>query len=293
MAFGPLRCRGHVLPVDERVLLMGVLNVTPDSFSDGGVYVAPATAVQRAITMVEEGADLIDIGAESTRPGADPVDAAEEWRRLEPVLHELSRRLTVPISIDTTKADIAQRALDAGAAMINDVSGLQADPRMARTVAGANAGVVLMHRRGTPKTMQSLTQYDDVVEEVRAALAERLTAAQEAGIALDGILLDPGIGFGKNLPQNLALLANLERLLTLNRPLLAGPSRKAFIGTLTGRDIAARMPGTAAAVALAVAYGARVVRVHDVGPMRDVVRVAEAIRSARIAEHESATMGDA
>jgi dihydropteroate synthase len=201
--------------------------------------------------------------------------------------------VTVPISVDTTKAAVAQRALDAGAALINDVSGLTADPQMAHTVAAASAGVVLMHRRGTPKTMQSLAQYDDVVEDVRAVLAERLTVAQEAGIAQDGILLDPGIGFGKNLTQNLALLANLERLLTLNRPLLVGPSRKAFIGTLTEREIDARLPGTAAAVALAVAHGAQVVRVHDVGAMRDVVRVAEAIRSARLAEHESATVRNA
>jgi dihydropteroate synthase len=265
------------LPLHTRVHIMGVLNVTPDSFSDGGRYLEPTAAIARVLDIVEEGADLIDIGAESSRPGAHPVAEPEELRRLLPVVKEVCRRIQVPVSIDTTKAEVAQRAMDSGAAIINDVSALRFDPLMAKVVADTGAGLVLMHMQGTPQNMQRAPVYSDVVEEVRSFLAERLEVATEAGIGPDRILLDPGIGFGKNLEHNLTLLGQLGRIPVLGRPLLVGVSRKAFIGHVLGRRVDERLMGTAGAVAAAVLGGARVIRVHDVGPMRDVVRMTEAI----------------
>lgn len=276
-----LKVRGRILPLHDRVHIMGVLNVTPDSFSDGGRYLNPAAAVARAIELVEQGADLLDIGAESSRPGSEPVDEQEELRRLMPVLEEVCKQVTVPISVDTTKATVAQRALDAGATMINDISALRFDPRMGEVVARAGAGLVLMHMQGTPKDMQQAPHYSDVVEDIRVFLKDRMQIAQQSGIKLARILLDPGIGFGKNLHHNLTLLARLDVLTTLGRPLLVGVSRKAFIGRILERPVDERLMGTAAAVAAAVLKGARVVRVHDVQQMRDVVRIAEAIHSCR------------
>ena len=261
----------------DRPLVMGVLNVTPDSFSDGGRFLEPDAAVKHALEMVEEGADVIDIGAESSRPGAEPVPEEEELRRLIPVVREVFRRVEVPVSVDTTKAAVARRALDAGAAIINDISALQDDPAMAAVVAEAGAGLVLMHRQGTPKTMQQAPRYGDVVADVREFLRERMQAAGRAGIAADHILLDPGIGFGKNLSHNLALLARLEELRPLGRPILVGVSRKSFIGEALDRKAGDRLMGTAAAVAAAVLRGARMVRVHDVRAMKDVVRMVDAI----------------
>lgn len=268
--------RGRRLVLD-RPLIMGVLNVTPDSFSDGGHYLEPDAAVKHALEMVEEGADVIDVGAESSRPGAEPVPEEEELRRLIPVVREICRRVAVPVSVDTTKAAVARQALDAGAAIINDISALQADSAMASAVAEAGAGLVLMHRQGTPKTMQQDPRYGDVVAEVREFLRERMQAAGRAGIAADHILLDPGIGFGKNLSHNLALLARLDELRPLGRPILVGVSRKSFIGEVVGRRTGDRLMGTAAAVAVAVLRGARMVRVHDVRAMKDVVRMVDAI----------------
>ena len=275
-----LRLRNSCFDLSTHVHLMGILNVTPDSFSDGGLYVDVSTAVQHAIRMVEEGADLIDIGAESTRPSATPVDEAEELRRLLPVVREVCRRVTVPVSIDTTKATVAERALDLGATLINDVSALRSDPGMPAVVARSGAGIVLMHMRGTPQTMQQAPAYDDVVSEIRAFLRERVQFACEAGIETDRILLDPGIGFGKNLGHNVTLLAHLDAFTSLERPLLVGVSRKAFLGTLSGQNVEHRMTATAAAVTAAVLGGARMVRVHEVAAMRAVVRVAEAVRNA-------------
>lgn len=271
-----LRARELEIPL-SRVLIMGVLNVTPDSFSDGGRFLDPREALAQAETMVEEGADLLDLGAESTRPGSEPVDDTEELGRLMPVIEALAPRIAVPLSVDTTKAGVAQRALDAGACIINDISALGFDPGMAQLVARSGAGVVLMHMQGTPQTMQRAPQYDDVVSEVRAFLATRMAAALEAGIHPDQILLDPGFGFGKTVAHNLTLLAHLEELATLGRPVLAGVSRKAFIGQVLAREVGDRLMGTAAAVALAVERGARLVRVHDVGAIRDVVRMTEAV----------------
>ena len=274
----PLKARAYSLPLHSRVHLMGILNVTPDSFSDGGRFLAPDAAVAHALAMVEAGADIIDIGAESTRPGSTPVNEQEEIRRLIPVIGEVCRRVTVPVSVDTTKASVAKLALEAGAAIINDVSALRNDSAMGTVVAEAGAGLVLMHAQGTPQTMQQAPAYHDVVAEVRQFLAERVRTALEFNISPAQIMLDPGIGFGKNLDHNLTLLAHIPELVSLGYPLLVGVSRKAFIGQVLGRPVGQRMMGTAAASAMAILGGARVIRVHDVGAIRDVVTMIEAIR---------------
>jgi dihydropteroate synthase len=268
-----------VLPLNDRVHIMGILNVTPDSFSDGGRYVTPDAAVAHALSMVEQGADLLDIGAESSKPGAVPIDEEEERRRLIPIVRAVCRQTAIPVSIDTTKASIAEEALNVGAALINDISALRFDTHMADVVAKSGAGLILMHMHGTPQTMQQIAQYTDVVSEVRQFLQARLDAAKEAGIPPDRILLDPGIGFGKNCQHNAALLSQLDAFHTLGRPIVVGVSRKSFIGKILDRPIHERLMGTAAAVAVAVMKGARIVRVHDVAPIRDVVRMVEAMRS--------------
>ncbi|TAJ07134.1 MAG: dihydropteroate synthase [Nitrospirae bacterium] len=275
---GHLKAREYFLPLQRRVHLMGILNVTPDSFSDGGRFLAPDAAVAHVLDMVEAGADMIDIGAESTRPGAEPVDEPEEIRRLIPVVREVCRRITVPVSVDTSKASVARLALEAGAAIINDISALRNDSRMGTVVAESGAGLVLMHRQGTPLTMQQAPAYHDVVAEVRQFLADRVRTALECGISPAQIMLDPGIGFGKNLQHNLTLLARMSELVSLGYPVLVGVSRKAFIGQLLGRPIEQRVMGTAAASTMAILGGARVVRVHDVGEIRDVVTMVDAIR---------------
>jgi dihydropteroate synthase len=277
---GRVTLRGGVLSLAERVHVMGILNVTPDSFSDGGRYVDADAACAHAMAMIEQGADLLDIGAESSKPGAVAIDEEEERRRLLPIVRELCRRTTIPLSIDTTKAAIAEEALDAGAALINDISALRFDPRMASVVARSGAGVILMHMQGTPATMQRTASYTYVVEDVRAFLAARLEVAQQAGIPRDRILLDPGIGFGKNCKHNVTLLNHLDAFQTLGRPIVVGVSRKAFLGKILGRTIDERLMGTAGAVAVAIMKGARVVRVHDVAPIRDVVKILEAIMSS-------------
>jgi len=277
---GRVTLRGGVLSLAERVHVMGILNVTPDSFSDGGRYVDADAACAHAMAMIEQGADLLDIGAESSKPGAVAIDEEEERRRLLPIVRELCRRTTMPLSIDTTKAAIAEEALDAGAALINDISALRFDPRMASVVARSGAGVILMHMQGTPATMQRTASYTYVVEDVRAFLAARLEVAQQAGIPRDRILLDPGIGFGKNCEHNVTLLNHLDAFQTLGRPIVVGVSRKAFLGKILGRTIDERLMGTAGAVAVAIMKGARVVRVHDVAPIRDVVKIVEAIMSS-------------
>jgi dihydropteroate synthase len=261
----------------DRPLLMGIVNVTPDSFFDGGQYYDPQRAVAHALRLVAEGADLLDIGAESTRPGALPVDEHEERRRLLPVVTAVARAVSVPISVDTSKAEVARAALDAGAVMVNDVTALRGDRAMVDVVAEAGAGLVVMHMQGIPETMQQAPHYDDVVGDVAQFLAERSRFAMDHGIERDRIVLDPGIGFGKTLTHNLDLLANLHAFTELGFPLLVGPSRKGFIGQLTHQSVDARAWGTAAVIALAVQQGARILRVHDVGPMRDVVSVADAV----------------
>jgi len=268
--------KGQRLGLD-RPLLMGIVNVTPDSFFDGGQFCDPQRAVAHALRLVEEGADLLDIGAESTRPGALPVDVQEERRRLVPVVAAVAKAVSVPISVDTSKSEVARAAIDAGAIMVNDVTALRGDSAMVDVVAQAGAGLVLMHMQGTPDTMQHAPRYDDVVGEVAQFLAERIRFAIDHGVAKDRIVVDPGIGFGKTLGHNLDLLANLRVFTELGYPLLVGPSRKGFIGQLTDQSVEARGWGTAGVVALAVEQGANILRVHDVGPMKDVAKVAVAI----------------
>ncbi len=271
----------RVIGLNERPLLMGIVNVTPDSFSDGGRYHDREAAVAHAVRLAGEGADLLDIGAESTRPGAMPIDAAEELRRLIPVVTAVAKAVSVPISVDTSKASVAKAAIEAGAVIVNDVTALRGDPAMVDVVAKSEAGVVLMHMQGTPQTMQQAPQYEDVIEEIAAFLSERAEHAIHHGVMKNRIILDPGIGFGKVLVQNLDLLAQLPRFVQLDYPLLVGPSRKSFIGQLTGQPVHAREWGTAAVVALAVEQGAAILRVHDVAAMRDVVTVASAIARHR------------
>lgn len=259
---------------------MGVLNVTPDSFSDGGLFVDPERALDQARRMTEEGADLIDIGGESTRPGAASVSEREELRRVLPVIRLLRRKLPVPISIDTTKAAVAAAALDAGAEIVNDVSAGSGDREMIPLIARTGAGIVLMHRRGTPRTMQRQPRYRDVVAEVRRTLAERIEIALAAGIRRESIAVDPGIGFGKTVDHNLALLAGIQELVGLGVPVVVGVSRKSFLGEILGVAVQDRVEGTLAASLIAVAGGARVIRVHDVLPTVRALRVAEAIWSA-------------
>ena len=260
--------------------LMGVLNATPDSFSDGGRFADPGAAEARALAMAEEGADLVDVGGESTRPGAEPVPVEEEIRRVVPVVERLrARGFPLPVSVDTSKPEVARAALDAGADLVNDVAGLAA-PGMAELVAARGVPAVIMHTRGTPADMASRAVYVDVVEEVAAELGQALARAERAGVRRERVLLDPGIGFAKTAAQSVALLAGLPRLRALGCPLLVGPSRKSFIGRISGAGVEERLPGTLAAVAACVLAGAEIVRVHDVAPARQAALVAAAIRDA-------------
>lgn len=282
-----LDCREFRLPLGVRTLVMGVLNVTPDSFSDGGRCLDPGVAIARAREMVAEGADLIDIGGESSRPGAEPVPAEEELRRVLPVIERLvapsasgGDALTVPISIDTTKAEVAEAAIKAGARLINDITALRGDPpstAMAEVAARAGLPVILMHMHGTPRTMQRNPMYSDVIQEISAFFAERLKAAEQAGIRPDQIVLDPGIGFGKTAAHNLEILRRLAEFRTLGRPVMVGPSRKSFIGQMLNLPVEERMEGTAAAVTVSIMHGASLVRVHDVRAMVRVARLTDAI----------------
>ena len=280
-----------------RPLVMGILNVTPDSFSDGGQHLDTARAVARARQMLAEGADIIDVGGESTRPGAPAVSAAEELRRVLPVIEQLIQELEgeppgkpiggavrqephPPIlSIDTTKALVANRALAAGARLINDVSALQQDPEMLPVVREFGAGVVLMHRQGTPATMQQNPHYSDVVREVREFLGERIEFALARGVKKTQIAVDPGLGFGKSVEHNRQLVAGLEQFRSLDCPILVGASRKSFIGQLLNRPVSERLAGSLAVAAWAVAHGARIVRTHDVAATVDVVRLIAAVQA--------------
>lgn len=265
-----------------RPLVMGVLNVTPDSFSDGGKFSTPSAAVDRAFQMVGEGADLLDVGGESTRPGSDPVSAEEELRRVLPVIERLAGRVGVPISIDTCKSEVAAAAVKAGAAIVNDVSGGRLDPEMAWTVAETRAHWILGHLRGTPKDMQQDPVYTDVVAEVGDELMALAAVAEEKGVAADAILVDPGIGFGKSLEHNLSLLKHLDELVARRRPVCIGTSRKGFLGKLLGgAPPEDRLEGTAATTALAVAAGVAIIRAHDVKAISRVVAVAAAVTNAR------------
>ena len=259
---------------EKRTLVMGIVNATPDSFSDGGAY----DPLAHGLKLAEEGADILDVGGESTRPGAAAVEVAEERRRTEPVIRELARRTALPLSIDTRKAEVAAAALDAGAEIINDVSGLSHDPAMGRAARGA--ALCLMHMRGTPADMQSRAAYDDVVAEVEQELVEALARARAAGVPEERIALDPGLGFAKTGAHNLTLLRRLRELTQLGRPLLAGPSRKSFIGAATGKPPPDRLHGSVAAAVIAASHGAAVVRVHDVRATREALAVVDSVRSS-------------
>jgi len=265
-----------------RTLVMGVLNVTPDSFSDGGLFLDPRRAVERAREMVEEGADIIDVGGESTRPGGAPVTAAEEIRRVVPVIEALAGTLTVPVSVDTTKAEVARAALAAGAEIVNDISALRFDPSLADEAARAGAGLVLMHSRGTNVSMHTLEPMADIMGEVTASLRRSVTEAERRGVARASLALDPGVGFGKSQEQNVELLARLSTFAEHfpDFPLLVGTSRKSFIGRLLGgASVEERLHGTMATVAAAVLNGAHIVRVHDIRAAVQTVRVADAIKA--------------
>ncbi len=262
----------------SRTFLMGILNVTPDSFSDGGRFLDRDAAVGHALLMIEDGADFIDIGGESTRPGAASVSAQDEIDRVLPVIRMLAGRTKVPISIDTVKPEVAEAALRAGAVIVNDTSGLHRDSRLADVAAAAGASMVLMHMQGTPQTMQKDPRYDDVMGEICTYLEEGVARARAAGV--DQVIVDPGIGFGKLLAHNLEILRNLRSLERTGCPVLVGPSRKAFIGAITGLPAEERQFGTAAAVTASIFHGASIVRVHDVKAMKQVAQVADAIMHA-------------
>ncbi|MCW5799860.1 MAG: dihydropteroate synthase [Nitrospira sp.] len=270
------------ITIQSDPLVMGVLNVTPDSFSDGGTYVTVERAVDHAREMEAQGADIIDIGAESSRPGAEPVDEGEELRRLIPVVEAVREAVSLPISVDTTKAAVARVAIQAGALIVNDISALQGDPLMAGLVAETGVAVVLMHMQGTPQTMQQSPRYGNVVKEVTLFLQQRAQAAIASGIRPSQIVLDPGFGFGKLQEHNLRMLAEFEAFTTLGYPVLAGISRKQFIGKLIRQPVHEREYGNAGAVAVAVLKGARIIRVHDVRAMKETATVVSAIcRHAR------------
>ncbi len=271
------------LDFSAKTQIMGILNVTPDSFSDAGLHFDRASAVEHALRMVEEGADIIDIGGESTRPGSAPLPLEEELRRILPVVEALAKQVTVPLSVDTYRAGTAGRAIEAGASMVNDISGARFDPEMPKVVAKYRVPIVLMHIKGTPKNMQVNPTYTALIPEIIGYLKDSIKIVLDAGLSEEMIIVDPGIGFGKTFEHNLTILNNLHEFATLGRPLLVGPSRKAFLGMLLdGAPPHERVEGTAAAVAISIIKGANIVRVHDVREMARVARVADAIRRERL-----------
>ena len=273
-----LRCRNRTLPLGERTLLMGVLNVTPDSFSDGGRYFDQDKAIAHGMRMVEEGADLIDVGGESTRPGSKPLALEEELKRIIPVIETLAGKVDVPISIDTYKSAVASRAIDVGAQIINDISGLHFDPAVAKVAAKQDTPLVLMHIRGTPETMQKEVHYPSLLSEILQSLRESIQKAESYGVDPDQIIIDPGIGFGKNLEHNLLIIKHLSEFRVLGKPILLGTSRKSFIGKILNAEVDQRLEGTLSTIAIGVLNGAHIIRCHDVLPARKVIAVADAIR---------------
>jgi dihydropteroate synthase len=271
------RARQFTFEFPRPALVMGIVNVTPDSFSDGGQFLDPNQAVAHALKLVEQGAEILDIGGESTRPGAQPVSEAEELRRVIPVIEQLAARVKVALSIDTVKPAVARAALAAGASMVNDIAANRTEDVMWRIVAEAGAGYICMHMQGTPQTMQANPHYNDVVREVGGFFSERLARLSASGVRAEQVALDPGIGFGKTLQHNLQLLANLGSFTTFARPLVLGVSRKSFIGMIAPSAAADRLPGSLAAASLAVQAGVQIVRAHDVAETLQAVRVAGAI----------------
>lgn len=277
------QCGKYKLDTSHKTLVMGILNVTPDSFSDGGRFLDAKTAVEQGLRMAAEGADIIDIGGESTRPGAQKVPLDEELRRVLPVIEKLASKLNLPVSIDTYKSQVAKAALEAGASMVNDISGLNFDPEMARTVSAAKAGLVLMHIKGTPENMQADPHYDDLLAEVGSYLKASIKTAAEAGIKHEMIAIDPGICFGKTVEHNLRLIKDLEYFKRFNCPIVAGISRKSFIGKLNNNIPASeRLPGSLAAALLAVQNGAAVIRCHDVKETVQALTVYQAVKTENL-----------
>lgn len=273
---------GGTLELGSRTLIMGILNITPDSFAGGGERMDPARAIADAIAMVRDGADILDIGGESTRPGAPMLDAAEEWRRVRPVLEGLRGQVSVPISIDTYKASVAEKAIERGATIVNDISGFTYDPDLAGVVARTGAAAILMHNRGRSANIYEFANYADVMREISQELGARIDAAEAAGVSRERIIVDPGYGFAKRANHTLEALARLDELATVGRPILSGPSRKSFLKVPLG-DVppSDRVWGTAAAVTASILAGAHIIRVHDVAEMSQVARTADAIRNSR------------
>ncbi len=276
-----LDCDSRRLELGNRTLVMGVLNVTPDSFADGGRFFSRDRAVEHGLAMARNGADMIDVGGESTRPFSSPISPEQEMERVLPVIEALSRELDIPISIDTTKAEVARAALTAGASLLNDVGALRFDPDMAEVAAESGVPVVLMHMKGRPRDMQEAPEYKDLIGEIILFLREAIQGAVEAGVRREQILIDPGIGFGKTFDHNLQIIRELDRFSVLGRPLVLGCSRKAFIGHILGKEPDDRDAGTLGAVVAGVMKGAHVVRVHNVPMTVDAVRIADAVRRGR------------
>ena len=272
-----LRCGGAELLLGKKTLVMGALNVTPDSFSDGGLFFEPARAIEHGEKMAEEGADILDIGGESTRPGSDPLPLDEELRRIIPVIEKLASCVEIPISVDTYKSQVAERALEAGATLINDISGLRFDEKMARVAARYDCPLIIMHMKGDPKTMQQNPHYENLFSEIIEYFREGIKKAEAAGVDPQQVIVDPGIGFGKTVQHNLLILNHLGDLSVLGRPILIGTSRKTFIGKVLELEVHQRGTGSLATVAVCAMKGAHIVRVHDVAPTRHVVDMVDAV----------------
>ncbi|MBN2326250.1 MAG: dihydropteroate synthase [Candidatus Omnitrophica bacterium] len=272
------RCRDRSFKWGDRTLIMGIVNVTPDSFSDGGLFYDKGKAIEHAYRLIADGADIIDAGGASTRPGADPVPEEVELQRVLTVVQEIAGVGGYPVSIDTFSYEVAARCLEAGACVINDVTGLQNDLRLANLAAESGAGLILMHMRGTPRTMQSMTDYENLTEEIRSFFARQVKAARQIGVSDDQIVLDPGIGFSKTADQNLEIIQNLDKVRFDHFPLLLGPSRKSFIGKITGAEPPHRLYGTIGAAAVGIMNGADIVRVHDVKENREAALVVDSIK---------------
>jgi dihydropteroate synthase len=275
-----IHCRKRTLTLGKRTLLMGILNVTPDSFSDGGFFFEKEKAIAHGLKMVEEGADIIDIGGESTRPGSKPLELEEELHRVIPVIESIAKEVDVPISIDTYKSKVAERAIEAGAEIINDISGLHFDPRLAKVAAKEGTPLILMHILGTPETMQKDVHYDSLFSEILRSLKESIQVAESSGVNPQKIIIDPGIGFGKTLSDNLLIIKNLLEFRILGKPILLGTSRKTFIGKILNADVEDRLEGTLSSIAIGVLKGAHIIRSHDVLQAKKAIAVADAIRLA-------------
>jgi len=273
-----LRCGRFLLAIGERTYVMGILNRTPDSFSDGALFMDESTALRHARKMAAEGADIIDVGGESTRPGSDPVSTEEELKRTIPIIKRLSKELTIPISVDTSKHEVAFEAIKAGASIVNDITALRKDTKMANVISDSDVAVCLMHMKGTPKNMQENPVYVDLMKEIIAGLEESINVALKSGISGDRIIVDPGIGFGKTTEHNLQIIKHLSELTVLDKPILIGTSRKSFIGNMLKKDVSERLMGTLATSVVAIMNGADIIRVHDIKETLDAAKMVDAVK---------------